>query len=272
MVQLWYAVSSAPIKSSICAFLLRFTTSKRLLGRMIHLVILLASLTAFITTTGVLTQAQPYALYEIWSDHSPVPLQIRWFSYFIAGMSIVLDAIIAFLPFIITWGLKLPANIGVGLVAIMALGSLGFLSTSLGLALTIQYQGKQNIPGRARLGICMIFELGVAVFAGSIDALKPLFQMNHKQDAKSPGSKKVEQKKPEVKKKKKHRISQSWVMEITEIHCDIESQEIALTNGPMGNTTTISGGDHLRPSTSKSDPTTDWGIPQWNQATATSSR
>lgn len=178
MVQIFYAVATAPIRSSIAAALLRFTSTNRTHTFVLRSIIVITCLTSVITIVGVVTQAHP--LDSIWdAAHAKGPLsalEVHWFSYFIAVMSIILDLAIASMPILVLWETTLQRSVKVSLAALLALGALTCFATIAALVFLVLYSDEEGLNGRGALALCHVVELGVGMIAGSAAAIKPLFR------------------------------------------------------------------------------------------------
>ena len=91
-LQASYAISIAPIRASIAAALLRFTTASTRLKHLLWAVIGFSFLSSSIAFVGVVTQVKPLsAMWTVQEDLLILSLEVHWFAYFIAAKSVVLD-------------------------------------------------------------------------------------------------------------------------------------------------------------------------------------
>lgn len=179
VVQICYAISTAPIRSSIAAGLLRFSHGRPGYTSVLHLVMAISCITAIVTVIGATTQAIP--LDEIWQIDPQTgilkyPLRTQWYSVLIYIVSVFLDAAIAIVSYQILWTTTLSFKTKLSIATLLGLGALAAISTLSSLILTIIFQEVVGVKGRAGLNITMIAELGVGITAGSAAALKLLFQ------------------------------------------------------------------------------------------------
>jgi hypothetical protein len=178
IVQISYAISTAPIRSSVAAGLLRFTRGQEEYKFILKAVIAASCITAVVTTIGATTQAMP--LKGLWTVDSRTGwpssfLEAEWYTYLIYAVSIVLDATIAVVSYRLLWTTSLEFKKKLSIATLLALGAVASLSTIAALVLSILRQEEIGLGGRVGLNMIMVAELGIGIIAGSAAALKLLF-------------------------------------------------------------------------------------------------
>jgi hypothetical protein len=184
-VQIFYAVSTAPIRSSLAAALLRFTQTQQKSRHILYFIIFITNSAAIVAFVGSITQARPLAsLWEshLWELQTSINqlgvLPIQWFSYMMVAVSIILDFTIAVMPAVILWHVRLARNVKRSLAILLALGASASMATMAALIFMMKYRVTRfphPVGGRVELTLCYILELGIGIIAGSVVAVKPLF-------------------------------------------------------------------------------------------------
>jgi hypothetical protein len=187
LVQIFYALSTAPIRSSLAAALLPLTLkSPNPFNKYILKGVIAATcITSIVTVIAVCTQAKPLEL--LWNhDHSTgemkAHLDIHWFNFFIATVSIILDLIIAYMPYRLLWGPLMTKTYKekLSLCILLAFGTCGCLAALAALNLSFKYHHPTTanvLRGRSKMSVSHILELAFGMIGGSLSALVPIPQM-----------------------------------------------------------------------------------------------
>ena len=171
--QLFYVLSTVPIKASICVALLRITTS-RAVRYILYTVIALATIACIVTDIAVLTWCRPVA--ATWDPSAGTCADasvITNVSYFISAVSILTDWTCAILP----------AYIRTSSCGFITRSSANDLSPSMGCSASIQNQGLGC--HRLKLWLC-VSSLGMQgpsgtlklIISSTAQAQQPLFASN----------------------------------------------------------------------------------------------
>jgi hypothetical protein len=173
--QLSYAITSAFIRSSLCGSLLRIAQGRR--HKFILWAIIATSiLSATSIVTGVLTQAYP--IQGLWDMNVSLHVKVRLrgqgylqkFLFAFSATSVAQDLVIAVMPTLILWNLQKSRAERVRLMLLLGLGA----SAAFAILVRIFFLLDQPYEkfGKSPIFICTIFELGVAIIAGSLAPLR----------------------------------------------------------------------------------------------------
>ncbi|KAL8389014.1 hypothetical protein RB595_008862 [Gaeumannomyces hyphopodioides] len=164
---------------SVCFFLLRFARSKGIKWA----IQIAGAITTILTIVGIvqtLTQCMPMAF--TWDKSiaggqcvSQTYLVIS--SYVSSSISCTIDFVLAALPIPMLWNVQLPRRVKIAVIGIL---SLGFFTVAAAITKTVALT-KWGLLGdylwdTADITIWFATEIAVAIIAGSIPCLKPLFK------------------------------------------------------------------------------------------------
>lgn len=135
--QLFYVLSTVPIKSSICVAMLRITTRK-IYRWILYTVIALATIACIVTDIAVLAWCKPVSATWDPSAGKCAPASvITNVSYFISAVSILTDWTCAILPAFILWDVQLRWRIKASVAVVLGLGVLYVTNSLAHLVLSI---------------------------------------------------------------------------------------------------------------------------------------
>lgn len=158
----------------LCASLLRLAQERR--HKLILWAIIRSVISFLIAIVGILTQVSP--IRGLWEAHINFDVKVhvrsgsylQKFMFVFSGMSIGEDVATAIMPAIILWNLQKRPSERIQLIVLLGLGA------SAAIAISIRAYFLTTEPyrhyGRPPIFICTIFELGIAIVAGSLAPLK----------------------------------------------------------------------------------------------------
>ncbi|KAF2684896.1 hypothetical protein K458DRAFT_403840 [Lentithecium fluviatile CBS 122367] len=175
IAQILYALTSIPIRASLCASLLRIAQERT------HKIILWSIIpTSFISAAvmiaGALTKVSPiraiwdidYAM-DVDAKFQPPRYQLSFLLTF-TGLAVAQDLIVAGMPVVLLWNLHKSRAERIRLMLLLGLGASAAVALLVRIYFLIPqvYAKHQKVP----IFICTIFELGVAIVGGSLAALR----------------------------------------------------------------------------------------------------
>ncbi|KAF2874948.1 hypothetical protein BDV95DRAFT_563992 [Massariosphaeria phaeospora] len=175
--QIFYVASTVPIKASICAALLRITTSRRYKFA-IWTVIGMSICAALATMITVLAHCQPIAATWDTARGSCAPsVVIIIVSYLISSTSIITDFSTSILAALILARVQLDLRVKGPVAVVLALGVFASVATIVRLkSVTAYSQPDDYLYGLADIATWSITESGIGIVAGSLATLRPLLE------------------------------------------------------------------------------------------------
>ncbi|KAL1965503.1 hypothetical protein VTN77DRAFT_5759 [Rasamsonia byssochlamydoides] len=178
MWQLFYVTSTAPVKASICLSLIRITPV------VLHQRILWSLITASVISTliaciVVFTTCYPMA--ALWDKTIPGAKcssleKIIALSYVVSAINIVTDWVCALMPIFILWNVQMRRKLKISVCLILGMGVFASTATLVRLKTIPSYRNTNDyLYGIAEIAIWSAVEVGLAIIAGSVATLKPLF-------------------------------------------------------------------------------------------------
>ncbi|ETS82339.1 hypothetical protein PFICI_04215 [Pestalotiopsis fici W106-1] len=175
--QLFYVLSTVPIKAAICVSLLRITT-RNLYRWILYGVIGLASIACVVTDITLLTWCQPVsATWDSSTGKCADASIVTNISYFISACSVVTDWTCAILPAFILWEVQLKPKVKVSVAIVLGVGVIASSATLVRLRYLLHYSDPDNyLYSVADIAIWSVVESGIGIIAGSAPALRPLLK------------------------------------------------------------------------------------------------
>ncbi|PGH11554.1 hypothetical protein AJ79_04812 [Helicocarpus griseus UAMH5409] len=177
VAQVFYSMSTIPIKCSIAATLLRIAGTRKHFRYILYGIIGLAVASGIITTIAIINVCKPPA--ALWKEVDGVcdnTLNAN-IGFFLSASGIVTDWTLAILPAWLLWDVRLKRRIKVTVAFILALGAFASCATIVRLRYLLLYNDPQEfVLNSARIAVWSILELGIGIFAGSLGHLRPLLR------------------------------------------------------------------------------------------------
>ncbi|VUC29495.1 unnamed protein product [Clonostachys rosea] len=175
--QLFYVLSTVPIKASICIALLRITNQK-VYHYIIYAVIILSTIAAVVTDIAVLAWCKPVsATWDPSLGSCADPSLITNVSYYISATSILTDWTTAILPAVILWDVQLHTRVKVPVMILLGFGFVASTATLVRLRYLLAYNATEAyLLNIAHIAIWSITESGLGLVAGSMATLRPLLK------------------------------------------------------------------------------------------------
>lgn len=177
LFQLFYVLSTVPIKASICVALIR-VTPRKLYRWILYTVMALTAVAAVVTDVAVLAWCKPVAAtWDPSAGKCAAGSVITNVSYFISAVSILTDWTCAILPAIILWDVQLQFRIKLPVMIILGLGFVASAATLVRLRYLVVYNRPDKyLLNVAHIAIWSIAESGLGLIAGSMATLRPLLK------------------------------------------------------------------------------------------------
>ncbi|KAI1336618.1 hypothetical protein F5Y15DRAFT_418691 [Xylariaceae sp. FL0016] len=175
--QVFYALSTAPIKASICITLCRIP-SKPVFRRILYAVIVLSTIAALVVDIALLSWCEPVsATWDTSTGSCKDESIIIGVSYFISAISILTDWTCAVLPAFILWDVPLRTGAKASVAVILGLGVVASSATFVRLNYILAYTDPENyLRNVAFIAIWSVTELGLGIIAPSLGTLRPLLK------------------------------------------------------------------------------------------------
>ncbi|KAI1839378.1 hypothetical protein JX266_014411, partial [Neoarthrinium moseri] len=175
--QIFYVLSTVPIKSSICVALIRITTRK-LYKWILYGIIFFTIISCLVTDIAVLSWCQPIpATWDPSAGSCADKSVIINVSYFILVISILTDWVCAILPAFILWNVQLRYRVKLSVAIVLGLGFIASTATIVRIRYLVYYSiAEDNLYNIANIATWSIVESGLGIIAGSMATLRPLLK------------------------------------------------------------------------------------------------
>ncbi|KAI1869656.1 uncharacterized protein JN550_005637 [Neoarthrinium moseri] len=175
--QIFYVLSTVPIKSSICVALIRITTRK-LFKWILYGIIFFTIVGCLVTDIAVLSWCQPIsATWDPSAGSCADKSVIINVSYFISVISILTDWVCAILPAFILWNVQLRYRVKLSVAIVLGLGFVASTATIVRIRYLVYYSISEDyLYNIANIAIWSIVESGLGIVAGSMATLRPLLK------------------------------------------------------------------------------------------------
>ncbi|KAF4784681.1 hypothetical protein HER10_EVM0011124 [Colletotrichum scovillei] len=176
---LWYCLSMIASKISIGYFLLRITVRKVDVW-IIYSVMMMTVCTGVVFFFVTLLQCQPISYF--WNNTTqsgrciPVDVIIA-LTYLYSAFSVICDFTFAILPMVLIWKLKMDHKTKLALVPIMAMACIASAAVVVRMPFVKDFKNPDFLYATVDIAIWSTTEQGLAITAGSLATLRPLFRL-----------------------------------------------------------------------------------------------
>ncbi|KAJ4294995.1 hypothetical protein N0V90_007003 [Kalmusia sp. IMI 367209] len=174
-----YAISTAPIKASICVLLLRITANTRALYTYIlYGNIFLACVGTLVRVVAYTARCKPFAAaWDPTLGKCSSPTILTNTSYFFGATCILTDGVCAVLPTVVVWHMRLERRIKWYIGVILALGFLASIATMIRMRyLTYYGDPSDTLYNLVPIALWSEMECTLGIMAGSLATLRPLLR------------------------------------------------------------------------------------------------
>ncbi|KAJ3955279.1 hypothetical protein N0V92_008194 [Colletotrichum tropicale] len=178
---LWYCLSMISSKISIGWFLLRITVRKIDIW-IIYFVMFCTVCTGVVFFFVTLLQCQPISFfweqYTGATDGHCINMDvIIALTYLYSAFSVICDFTFAILPIILIWKLKMDRKTKIALIPIMAMACIASAAVVVRMPFVKDFKNIDFLYATVDIAIWSTTEQGLAITAGSLATLRPLFRM-----------------------------------------------------------------------------------------------
>ncbi|KAF6809058.1 integral membrane protein [Colletotrichum sojae] len=176
---LWYCLSMICSKISIGYFLLRITVRKLDIWT-IYTVMMLTVCTGVVFFFVTLFQCKPIAFFwdKTIENGYCVPMDvIIALTYLYSAVSVICDFTFAILPMFLIWNLKMDRRTKIALIPIMAMACIASAAVVVRMPFVKDFKNPDFLYATVDIAIWSTTEQGLAITAGSLATLRPLFRL-----------------------------------------------------------------------------------------------
>ncbi|KAK9424291.1 hypothetical protein SUNI508_13744 [Seiridium unicorne] len=175
--QLFYVLSTVPIKSAICVALIRITP-RRIYHWILYGTMFFATVSCLVTDITILSWCKPIsATWDPSTGSCADQSVIVNVSYFISVISILTDWLCAILPAFILWDIQLRFRVKVSVAVVLGLGFIASTATIVRIGYLRYYTITEDyLYNIANIALWSIVESGIGIVAGSLATLRPLLK------------------------------------------------------------------------------------------------
>ncbi|OLN86602.1 hypothetical protein CCHL11_10143 [Colletotrichum chlorophyti] len=176
---LWYCLSMIASKISIGYFLLRITVRKIDVW-IIYIVMMLTVCTGVVFFFVTLLQCQPISYFwnkDTQTGHCVNMNVIIALTYLYSAFSVICDFTFAILPMVIIWKLKMNHKTKLALIPIMAMACIASAAVVVRMPFVKDFKNPDFLYATIDIAIWSTTEQGLAITAGSLATLRPLFRL-----------------------------------------------------------------------------------------------
>ncbi|KAH5416452.1 hypothetical protein HBI46_120590 [Parastagonospora nodorum] len=173
-----YCLAMITSKVSIGLFLLRVTIKP------MHKWIIYAAMAISVFTGAVfffVTVFQCTPISYFWNKHEPgycVPIDvIIGLTFLYSACAIISDFTFAILPIFVVWGLNMPAKTRILLIPILGMACIASIAVTVRLAYVMKFRDPDFLWATVDVAIWSDIEQGLAITAGSLATLRPLYRV-----------------------------------------------------------------------------------------------
>ncbi|KDN66415.1 hypothetical protein CSUB01_09853 [Colletotrichum sublineola] len=176
---LWYCLAMMASKISIGYFLLRITVRKLDIW-IIYIVMMLTVCTGGVFFFVTLLQCQPISYF--WDQRTQtghcIPMDvIIALTFLYSAFSVICDFTFAILPIILIWKLKMNRKTKLALVPVMAMACIASAAVVVRMPFVLDFKNPDFLYATVDIAIWSTTEQGLAITAGSLATLRPLFRI-----------------------------------------------------------------------------------------------
>ncbi|KAK1998064.1 hypothetical protein LX36DRAFT_634940 [Colletotrichum falcatum] len=176
---LWYCLAMIASKISIGYFLLRITVRKVDMW-IIYIVMMLTVCTGVVFFFVTLLQCQPISYFwnQSTQDGHCVPMDvIIALTFLYSAFSVICDFTFAILPIVLIWKLKMNRKTKLALVPIMAMACIASAAVVVRMPFVSDFKNPDFLYATVDIALWSTTEQGLAITAGSLATLRPLFRL-----------------------------------------------------------------------------------------------
>ncbi|OHX00139.1 integral membrane protein [Colletotrichum incanum] len=176
---LWYCLAMIASKISIGYFLLRITVRKVDIW-IIYIVMMLTVCTGVVFFFVTLLQCLPISYF--WNKSTQeghcVPMDvIIALTFLYSAFSVICDFTFAILPIVLIWKLKMDRKTKFALVPVMAMACIASAAVVVRMPFVKDFKNPDFLYATVDIAIWSTTEQGLAITAGSLATLRPLFRL-----------------------------------------------------------------------------------------------
>ncbi|TDZ16460.1 hypothetical protein Cob_v010796 [Colletotrichum orbiculare MAFF 240422] len=177
---LWYCLSMIASKISIGYFLLRITVRKTDIW-IIYTVMMLTVCTGVVFFFVTLLQCIPVAYFwdkDLGGGGNCISMDvIIALTYLYSACSVICDFTFAILPMVLIWNLKMDRKTKVALIPVMAMACIASAAVVVRMPFVKDFKNPDFLYATVDIAIWSTTEQGLAITAGSLATLRPLFRL-----------------------------------------------------------------------------------------------
>ncbi|CAJ2507842.1 Uu.00g090280.m01.CDS01 [Anthostomella pinea] len=180
LFQDFYTWSNIPIKMSLCLTLRRLASTSPWITWTLYGIMFVTFGASVGTNIYLLTDCTPLA--ATWDTtipgaHCRPPANITTLGYAYSAINIAVDWVIALLPVFFLWRLQMAWRQKLTVMIVLALGIFASCATVVRLFTLEAFSNKEDyLFGIAHIVFWTVIEMGLAIIAGSLATLRPLFR------------------------------------------------------------------------------------------------
>ncbi|KAK8112771.1 hypothetical protein PG984_013297 [Apiospora sp. TS-2023a] len=179
IAEFFYASCTVLIKCSISMTLLRIADARRRFVWTLWAVMGLTAIAAVIFILIIANICHPITmLWGATTEGTCSPSLNSTVSFFFSGVSIVTDLVLAILPGILLWNLRLKKTVKLSVMVILGLAAFASCATVVRLRYLTLYNDQTDFMySTGAIGLWSVLEEGIGIIAGSLPALRPLLSL-----------------------------------------------------------------------------------------------
>ncbi|KAI1440623.1 hypothetical protein F5Y02DRAFT_342392 [Annulohypoxylon stygium] len=178
---IWYCLTMIASKISIGLFLLRIAV-RRIHHYIIYVNLLLTVVTGLVFFFVTLLQCNPIPYFWLrfsGVDHgSCIDVNIiAALTYLYSALNVICDFTFATLPIVLIWGLQMDKKTKIALIPILSMGCVASSAVVVRLAYIKDFKDPDFLWATVYIAVWSTTEQGLAITAGSLATLRPLYRM-----------------------------------------------------------------------------------------------
>ncbi|KAK7911969.1 hypothetical protein PG985_014450 [Apiospora marii] len=179
IAEFFYAACTVLIKCSISVTLLRIADARRRFVWTLWAVMGLTAITAVVFILVIANICHPITmLWGATTEGSCSPRLNSTVSFFFSAVSIVTDLVLAILPGILLWNIRMKKTVKFSVMIILGLAAFASCATVVRLRyLTLYNNPTEFMYSTGAIGLWSVLEEGIGIIAGSLPALRPLLSL-----------------------------------------------------------------------------------------------
>ncbi|KAK8029924.1 hypothetical protein PG993_011215 [Apiospora rasikravindrae] len=179
IAEFFYAACTVLIKCSISVTLLRIADARRRFVWTLWAVMGLTAVAAVVFILAIANICHPITM--LWGETTEGicnPSLNSTVSFVFSAVSIVTDLVLAILPGILLWNIRLKKTVKASVVVILGMAAFASCATIIRLRyLTLYNDQTEFMFSTGAIGLWSILEEGIGIIAGSLPALRPLLSL-----------------------------------------------------------------------------------------------